>query len=71
VDRYYQWSTYRLELLEERFRDKVRKLRTRKQTDRKFDVDEVKNFMWEQAAFLEKTAMEIMREEDQVNYRAK
>ncbi|CAI0646376.1 unnamed protein product [Colletotrichum noveboracense] len=58
-DLYYQWSHYRLDVLEERFRDGAKRLRERERAGREFDVDAAKEFLTLQKQFLEATIAEL------------
>ncbi|KAJ0317639.1 hypothetical protein COL922a_013818 [Colletotrichum nupharicola] len=58
-DLYYQWSHYRLDVLEERFRDGAKKLREPDRAGREFDVDAAKDFLTLQKQFLEATIAEL------------
>lgn len=49
---YYQYSEYRLEMLEERIRRKLKAIREQKRTHRGFDTCAMKKFVQEQAEFL-------------------
>ncbi|OHW89977.1 hypothetical protein CSPAE12_11429, partial [Colletotrichum incanum] len=56
---YYQWSQYRLEVLEERLRDGAKKLRDRERSGRTFNVEAAKEFLNLQKQFLEATILEL------------
>ncbi|KAL0934473.1 uncharacterized protein CTRU02_211272 [Colletotrichum truncatum] len=58
-DLYYQWSQYRLEVLEERLRDGAKRLRDRERTGRPFDLDSAREFLNLQKQFLEATILEL------------
>ncbi|KAL7266915.1 hypothetical protein RUND412_010519 [Rhizina undulata] len=57
---YNQWAEYRLEIVEERCRHLVKKLREKKRFGRKFDVDGVKAQLKDLQKFLEQTESEIV-----------
>ncbi|WQF81155.1 hypothetical protein CDEST_06169 [Colletotrichum destructivum] len=56
---YYQWSQYRLEVLEERLRDGSKRLRHRDRSGKPFDVAAAKEFLNLQKQFLEATILEL------------
>lgn len=56
---YYQWSQYRLEVLEERLRDGSKRLRDRDRSGKPFDVAAAKEFLNLQKQFLEATILEL------------
>ncbi|KAF9878277.1 hypothetical protein CkaCkLH20_04315 [Colletotrichum karsti] len=58
-DLYYQWSHYRLDVLEERLRAGAKNLREREHAGRKFDVDAAREFLNLQKQFLEATILEL------------
>lgn len=62
---YYQYSEYRLEMLEERIRRKLKAMREQKRTHRGFDTCAMKKFVKEQEEFLETMNHEIV-EDNQV-----
>ena len=49
---YFEFSEYRLELLEERIRDQLRILRDNKKAKKRFSTSKFKKFLTEQADFL-------------------
>lgn len=49
---YYQFSEYRLEILEERIREKLKTLRETQKTGRKMKTKDLKAFLHEQEVFL-------------------
>jgi hypothetical protein len=57
---YNQWTDYRVEIVEERCRDLVKKLRENKRVGRDFDVVGVKDKLSDLIKFLEKTRDEIV-----------
>ena len=59
---YFQYSEYRLELLEERLRKKLKAMRDQKRTHRGFDTYAMKEFVKEQAEFLATMDREIVEE---------
>lgn len=62
---YGGFAEYRLEILEERVRAELKKLRDNKKRGRRFDTAGVKSFLQEQQSFLEATCKQII-DEDQV-----
>jgi hypothetical protein len=70
-DLYHGYTEYRLELLEERFRAKLkeerrrrRRRRRREQAKWRFDVRETRKFLMEQKLYLETTIAELVEMED-------
>lgn len=61
---YSGYTEYRLELLEERIRDMLKKERTRQATKRKFNITEMQQFLAEQKMLLEVTMRELIKVED-------
>lgn len=61
---YTQWSEYRLELVEERIRAKLKSERQRELAKRPFDVAGVRKFLREQISYLETTANELIEMDD-------
>lgn len=59
---YFQYSEYRLELLEERLRKKLKTIRDQKRTHRGFDTCAMKEFVKEQAEFLATMDREIVED---------
>ncbi len=59
---YYQYSEYRLEMLEERIRRKLKAMREKKRTHRGFDTCAMKKFIKEQEEFLETMNHEIVED---------
>lgn len=57
---YSQYTMYRLEVLEERIRAKMKKERRREDAKRPFDVDDTRRFLMEQKEFLESMLEEIV-----------
>ena len=57
---YFQYSEYRLEMLEERVRDQLRALRETKRSGRKLNVRRFKKFLWEQGEFLAHMCKELV-----------
>lgn len=62
---YYDFGEYRLEILEERIRVRLKQLRDRRRAGKKIDTAAIKKFLAEQEAFLKHTNQEIV-EEDKV-----
>lgn len=62
---YYEFGEYRMEILEERLRAKLKYLRERRQAGKKLDTKEFKTFLAEQEAFLKHMNNEMV-EEDKV-----
>lgn len=62
---YGQFAEYRLEMLEERVRAQLKKVRERRVSGKKFDTKTVKAFLQEQEDFIAHTNCEIVPE-DQV-----
>ena len=60
---YFQFSEYRLDILEERIRNQLKQLRETRRGPRKWDTKSVKNFLKEQEIFLAQTNREIVEEE--------
>jgi hypothetical protein len=61
---YHGYTEYRLELLEERFRVKLKEERRREQAKRKFNVWEMRRFLMEQKLYLETTMNELVEMDD-------
>lgn len=61
---YSDWLEYRLELVEERIRAKLKEERQRVQGKWSFDVHAAQRFLLDQMAYLEKTADELIVVED-------
>ena len=61
---YHGFTEYRLELLEERIRWKLREERKREQTKRRFDIRGMTEFLTEQKRFLEATMNELYEVEE-------
>lgn len=59
-DLYNQYTQYRLEILEERLRDQLRRLRERQRSCRSFDTPTVRNFVEEQKRFLDAMLVELI-----------
>ena len=57
---YFQFSEYRLELLEERIRTQLKRMRETEKRSRKFDVVGVKRFLQEQGDFLTHMVKEMV-----------
>ncbi|KAI1964963.1 hypothetical protein LOZ58_001655 [Ophidiomyces ophidiicola] len=57
---YFQFSEYRLEMLEERVRAKLKEMRAKKRAHRPFDTHDLKQFLLVQEAFLAHTNMEMV-----------
>lgn len=62
---YSQWAEYRVELVEERCRRLVRKVRERKRVGRDFDIAAVKTELEELGGMLQRTAAEIVEEKEE------
>ena len=60
---YYQFSEYRLAILEERIRNQLKQLREMKSGGGRWDTKSMKNFLKEQEIFLGRTNMEMVEEE--------
>ena len=63
---YFQYSEYRLEILEERIRSHLKDIRERKRAHRNFDTKKTKAFLKEQEAFLMAMNREMVDEADVV-----
>ncbi|KAJ5380063.1 uncharacterized protein N7496_002491 [Penicillium cataractarum] len=61
---YHGYTEYRLELLEERFRAKLKEERRREEAKRCFNVRGMRKFLMEQKAYLETTINELVEMED-------
>lgn len=61
---YHQFSQYRLEIVEERIRAKLREERDREVACRPFNVPEMRAFFTEQIQFMEATLAEIYNLEE-------
>lgn len=59
---YFQYSEYRLEMLEERIRRKLKEMQEQKRTHRGFDTCAMKKFVKEQEEFLAKMDQQILEE---------
>lgn len=59
---YNQWTEYHVEIVEERCRRLVKKVRSRKRVGRDFDIGGVKNELEELRWILERTSREIVDE---------
>jgi len=59
---YFQYSEYRLEMLEERIRAQLKTIRDRKRARRGFNTDGMKHFITEQVKFLETMNKEMVDE---------
>ncbi|KGO64982.1 hypothetical protein PITC_042010 [Penicillium italicum] len=57
---YTQYTEYRLEILEERIRAKLQQERQRERANRPFEIVEMRNFLAEQARFLEAMTRELI-----------
>ena len=60
---YYQFSEYRLEILEERIREKLKTLRETQKTGRKMKTKDLKLFLHEQEVFLAHMNKEMVDDE--------
>ena len=60
---YYQFSEYRLEILEERIREKLKTLRETQKTGRKMRTKDLKEFLHEQEVFLAHMNKEMVDDE--------
>lgn len=58
-DIYNQYTQYRLEILEERIRDRLKKERRRELAKRRFDTADVRNWLMEQKGFIESMLEEL------------
>lgn len=63
-DMYTQYAEYRLEILEERLRAKLKQERQRASAGRPFDIAETRRFLGEQKEFIEAMLAEIYEIED-------
>lgn len=61
---YYGYTDYRLEVLEERLREKRKTERAREDTKRPFDCESMRQFLEDQIIYLETTYAEIYPVED-------
>jgi hypothetical protein len=59
---YYQYSEYRLEILEERIRRKLKTMREQKRAHRGFDTIAMKNFLKEHEEFFAKMNQQIVED---------
>ena len=59
---YYQYTQYRLEVLEERIRAQQKVVRDREKASRPFDTAGVQKFVMEQKQFLEAMLMELVED---------
>jgi Mg2+ and Co2+ transporter CorA len=59
---YYQYSEYRLEMLEERVRQKLKTIREQKRIHRGFDTSAMRHFIKEQEDFLVSMNREMIEE---------
>jgi hypothetical protein len=59
---YFQFSEYRLEMLEERIRNRLKEMRERKRARRSFGTSSFKKFLLEQETFLAKMNKEIVED---------
>lgn len=62
-DLYFQFSEYRLEILEERIRQQRKEMRQAKSTGRKFATNKMKTFFEEQEKFLAHMNKEVVEDE--------
>ncbi|KZF24607.1 hypothetical protein L228DRAFT_100083 [Xylona heveae TC161] len=66
---YYQFGEYRLEILEERIRSQLRKIRETRGAGKRFDTKAMKNFLTETEDFVSRTDAELIEDEKvQVGY---
>jgi len=63
---YYEFGRYRLEMLEERIRDQLKRLREAHAAGKRTDTNVLKVFLAEQEAFVHRTDEEIVPEEEVV-----
>lgn len=63
-DLYHGYTDYRLEVLEERIREKRKTERAREDTKRRFDCESMRQFLEDQIKYLETTYAEIYPVED-------
>ena len=61
---YFQFSEYRLEILEERIREQLKKMRESKQGRKRLDTKTLKRFLKEQESFLLHMNDEIVPDEE-------
>lgn len=59
VELYAQFTEYRMEVLEERLRERLKKERHRERAKRPFDIFDLKAFLLEQKEYLEATISEL------------
>ena len=64
---YYQWSKYRLEILEARTRDQLKRLNDAHLAGKKTNTKELKKFFVEQEQFLRHMNVEMIPDEDVVS----
>lgn len=57
---YFQYSEYRMEILEERVRDQLRALRETKRSGKKLNISRFKDFLQQQEAFLAHMSREMV-----------
>lgn len=60
---YYEFGEYRLQILEERIRVKLKRLREARRADKRCNTRALKEFLREQSAFLNHTDQEIVEED--------
>ena len=63
-DIYTQYTTYRLEILEERLRARLKVERKREAANREFNIPDARAFLTEQIQFLEAMLVELVEVED-------
>jgi hypothetical protein len=61
---YYEFSEYRLEMLEARVRTQLKELRDKRRVGKKIETKRLKEFLAEQEMFLARTNHEIVPEEE-------
>lgn len=60
---YYEFNEYRLEIIEERIRDQLKRLRENRRVGKKFETKAFKAFLAEQERFLAHSNHETMEDE--------
>jgi hypothetical protein len=64
---YFEFGEYRLEMLEERIRDKLKEMRKAHGAGKSFDTDGFKRFLETSIAHLDRTNTEMVRNEEVVH----
>ena len=60
---YFQYTEYRLEILEERIRNKLKAIRDQKRAKRRFKTSAIKEFLYDQEKFLSSMNHEMVSED--------